>query len=105
MKTEMSVRYSIWIWQRNDPADQMNGRIEQKISTYNRRNRCMGYGMKKKKNIETGKTIQKSYIWEFCMVFCIMLMLPINISLMFGQQAQDQKEEVEETEEETKKKN
>lgn len=104
MKTEMSVRYSIWIWQRNDPADQMYGRIEQKISTYNRRNRCMGYGMKKKKNIETGKTIQKSYVWEFCMVFCIMLMLPINISLMFGQQAQDQKEEVEETEEETKKK-
>ncbi len=60
--------------------------------------------MKKEKNIETGKTIQKSYFWEFCMVFCIMLMLPVNISLMFsGQQPQDQKEGLEETEEETKK--
>ncbi len=40
--------------------------------------------MEEKKNIKTKKTIQKSYIWEFCMVFCIMLMLPVNISLLFS---------------------
>lgn len=61
--------------------------------------------MKKKKNIETQKTIQKSYVWEFCMVFCIMLMLPINISLMFSKyQAQDQKKGVKEAEERDEKK-
>jgi len=38
----------------------------------------------KKENIETKKTIQKSHLWEFCMVFCIMLMLPVNISLLFS---------------------
>lgn len=38
----------------------------------------------KKENIKTKKTIQKSLIWEFCMVICIMLMLPVNISLMFS---------------------
>lgn len=38
----------------------------------------------KKEDVTIKKTIQKSWIWEFCMVFCIMLMLPVNISLLFS---------------------
>lgn len=38
--------------------------------------------MKKKKKI---RTIQKSCFWEICMVLCIMLLLPINLSVLFVQ--------------------
>ena len=29
------------------------------------------------------RTIQKSHIWDICMVLCIMMILPVNISLLF----------------------
>lgn len=44
----------------------------------------------KKENMKIKKTIQKSRIWEFCMVFCIMLMLPVNISLIFSKKENSQ---------------
>ncbi len=39
------------------------------------------------------KTIQKSGILEICMVFCIMLILPINISLFVSDSADTEKKE------------
>lgn len=35
------------------------------------------------------KTMQKSYLWEICMVFCIMIILPVNISFLFLNEEQE----------------
>lgn len=40
------------------------------------------------------RTIQKSHIWDICMVLCIMMILPVNISLLFLKEDQ-MKETVE----------
>lgn len=42
------------------------------------------------------KTMQKSYLWEICMVFCIMVILPVNISFLFLNGEQKRKEPAEE---------
>lgn len=42
------------------------------------------------------KTMQKSYLWEICMVFCIMMILPVNISFLFLNGEQERKEQEEE---------
>ncbi|MDE6608100.1 MAG: SpoIID/LytB domain-containing protein [Lachnospiraceae bacterium] len=59
--------------------------------------------MRTKKKTETKKIIQKSYIWEFCMIFCIMLMLPVNISLLFSKTRTEKAGDILETEEEEQK--
>lgn len=37
------------------------------------------------------RTIQKSYIWDICMVLCIMMIFPVNISLLFLKNEQAEK--------------
>lgn len=39
------------------------------------------------------RTIQKSLFWDICMVLCIMMILPVNISLLFFKEKQTRVEE------------
>lgn len=42
------------------------------------------------------RTIQKSCFWEICMVLCIMMILPVNISLLFLNKEEKTEQDVEE---------
>ncbi len=85
MKMEMLERYSIWIWQYKKHSEK-NTRIEKTMFTYNRTKNCMGCRMGKK---TYKRTIQKSLFWDICMVLCIMMILPVNISLLFFKEEQN----------------